>query len=125
MAQDKIKINGIEIKQPDEGLGYDFETTYDESARRAQSGNLKASRLYTVEAISYTASNLSLEEMKTILQQVAKGGAFTLHYFSPYYSAWRDGKFYVGRGNLSIGRLTEGGERYESLSIQMTGVNPI
>lgn len=125
MAQDKIKINGITIRQPDEGLGYDFETTYDESAQRAQNGKLKASRLFTVEALSYTASNLTLDEMKTILQQVAKGSSFTLHYFSPYYGAWRDGKFYVGRGNLSIGRLIEGGEVYESLSIQMTGVNPI
>lgn len=125
MAQEYIKINGVQIRQPDEGLGYDFETTYGEDAKRTQSGVLKASAMFTVEALSYQASNLTPGEMKTILQFIAHGTNFTLHYYSPYYGTWRDGTFYVGRGNLSIGRLNESEERYESLSFQMTGVKPV
>lgn len=125
MAQEKILINGIEIKQPDEGLGYDFETNYSEDTARVQSGRLHLSPLFTVESFSYTATWLTVEEMKTILRQVAKGNEFTLRYFSPYYGAWRSDKFYVGKGSLSIGRLRAGEERYESLSFNMIGVNPI
>ena len=28
MAQEKITFNSVEIKQPEKGLGYSFETTY-------------------------------------------------------------------------------------------------
>ena len=125
MAQNYIKMNGTVILQPDEGLGYDFETTYTEDTTRVQSGVLHATAMFTVESFSYAASWLTKDEMKTILQIVAKGKPFTLHYFSPYYGAWRDDKFYVGKGSLSIGRLNTEEERYESLSFNMIGVNPI
>lgn len=123
--QDKIKMNGIEIRQPDEGLGYNFETTYTEDSTRVQSGVGHFTPMFTVESFSYEAAWLTVEEMKTILQIITKGGNFTLHYFSPYYGTWRDAPFYVGQGSLSIGRLNEDRERYESLSFNMIGVNPI
>lgn len=125
MAQEYIKINGVVIRQPDEGLGYDFETTYTEDTTRTQDGVLHATSMFTVEALSYTASHVSEGDMKRILQFIAKGQPFTLHYYSPYYGAWRDDKFYVGRGNLSIKRLNTASETFDSLSFQMTGVNPI
>lgn len=125
MAQQYIKINNIKIKQPDEGLGYDFETTYTEDSTRVQSGAGHFTPMFTVEVLSYTASWLTLSEMKTILQEVAKGKNYTLHYFSPFYGAWRDGTFYTGKGSLTIGRLNEDGEHYDELSFSMIGVNPI
>lgn len=125
MAQEKITINSVEIRQPDEGLGYDFETTYTEDSTRVQSGQLHITPLFTVEAFSYSATWLTVDEMKTILRQVAKGSPFTLHYFSPFYGAWRSDSFYVGKGSLSIGRLITDKERFENLSFNMIGVNPI
>lgn len=125
MEENRIKINDKAIRQPDEGLGYSFETTYTEDTTRTQSGVLYASPMFTVESFSYAASYLTAQEMKTILQEVAKGGSFTLRYYSPYYGAWREDEFYVGKGSLSIGRLVENGERFESLSFNMVGVNPI
>lgn len=125
MAQNYIKINNTVIRQPDEGLGFDFETTYTEDSTRVQSGVLHATPMFTVESFSYSASTLTVAEAKTILQLVAKGKIFTLHYFSPYYGAWRDDKFYVGKGSLEIGRLNESGERIDGLSFNMIGVNPI
>ena len=125
MAQNYIKINNTVIRQPDEGLGFDFETTYTEDSTRVQSGVLHATPMFTVESFSYSASTLTVAEAKTILQLVAKGKTFTLHYFSPYYGAWRDDKFYVGKGSLEIGRLNESGERIDGLSFNMIGVNPI
>ena len=125
MAQEYITINGTVIPQPDEGLGYDFETTYTEDSTRVQSGTLHATAMFTVESFSYKASWLTREEMASVLQIVAKGQPFTLHYLSPYYGAWRDGRFYVGKGSLAVGRWNAGQERYEQLSFNMIGVDPI
>lgn len=125
MAQDYITIGGVQIRQPDEGLGYSFETTYSEDTTRTQTGRLVTSPMFTVEAFSYEASFLTKAEVKTILQLVAKGKPFDLHYFSPYYGAWRTDKFYVGKGDLEIGRLNAKTELFDSLSFNMIGVTPI
>lgn len=123
--QDYIKINDQVIFQPDEGLGYDFETTYTEDSNRVQSGRVFATPMFTVESFSYAASWVPAREMTKILQIVAKGVPFKLHYFSPYYGAWRDDMFYVGKGSLSIGRLNTSEEVFDNLSFNMVGVNPI
>lgn len=125
MAQEKIKINGAEIFQPDEGLGYDFETTYTEDTTRVQSGRLHSSPMFTVESLSYEASDIPLDEASKILQMVAKGKNFQLRYYSCYYGQWRTGAFYVGKGSMSIGTLKADEETLESLSFNMIGVDPI
>lgn len=121
---DKYTLNGVTIRQPDSGMGYSIETTYTQDSTRVQSGKLYASRMYTVESLSYKATGLSAAEMKTILQIIAKGESYTLHYFSPYYGAWRDGTFYTGKGSLDIGCVSGNG-RYDSVSFNMVGVNPL
>lgn len=123
--QDKIRINGIEIFQPDEGLKSSFETTYSEDSTRLQNGSANFVPLFTVEQFSYSATDIPAEEVSVILQQVIKGEAFNLHYYSPYYGSWRDGMFRVGQGQFDIGTLEEGGERISSLTFNMTGEEPI
>ncbi len=126
MAQDVIKINGFKIRQPDEGeLGYGFETTYSADTTRTQKGVLIPTALFTVEALTYSASFVPAYDVKTLLGFVATGKTFTLHYFSPYYGMWRDDKFYVGQGKLSIRRLDTQKEMFENITFQMTGVNPL
>ena len=123
--QDKIRINGIEIFQPDEGLKSSFETTYSEDSTRLQNGSANFVPLFTVEQFSYSATDIPAEEVSVILQQVIKGEAFNLHYYSPYYGSWRDGMFRVGQGQFDIGTLEDGGERISSLTFNMTGEEPI
>ena len=123
--QDTIKINGIQIYQPDEGLQSSFETTYTSDSTRVQSGVMHATPLFTVEQFSYSATDVPIEDVKIILQQIIKGNPFTLHYYSPFYGRWRDDIFRVGKGQYSIGSLKENGEKIESLSFNMTGDNPI
>ena len=125
MAQEYVTLNNIRIKQPLEGLSYNFETTYTEDTTRVQTGELHATSMFTVEQLGYESKNLTVAEMREILQIIAKGNPFTLHYFSPYYGVWRNDSFYVGQGSLNIGSLKEDGEYYDSLSFNMTGVNPI
>ncbi len=125
MAQDYIKLNGTVIAQPDEGLGYDFETTYTEDSTRVQSGKLHASAMFTVESLSYKATGLTAAEASAILRIVDGGRPFTLHYYSLHYGAWRDGRFYVGKGSLAIGRLNAEAETVDELRFNMIGVDPI
>ena len=63
MKQEKILFNGIEIKQPDSGsLGVSFDTTYTDDSGRIMSGVALATPLFTVEAYSYKATDLTLQE---------------------------------------------------------------
>ena len=122
---DRIRINGLDIFQPDEGLQASFETTYTEDSTRLQNGQANFVPMFTVEQFSYNATDVPIAEASKIIQQVIKGEKFTLHYFSPYYGAWRDGVFRVGKGQFSIGTLEESGEKLSSLSFNMTGDNPL
>lgn len=123
--QDKIRINDIEIFQPDEGLKNSYETTYSEDSTRLQSGEANFVPLFTVEQFGYSASDIPVADASVILQNVIKGESFKLHYFSPYYGKWRDGMFRVGQGQLSIGTLKENEEKLSSLSFNMTGEKPL
>lgn len=123
--QDKIRINDIEIFQPDEGLKSSFETTYSEDSTRLQTGEANFTPLFTVEQYSYSATDIPIADASIIIQQVMTGEAFKLHYFSTYHGKWRDAMFRVGQGQYSIGTLEENGERLSSLSFNMTGESPI
>ena len=124
--QDLIRINGVDIFQPDEDLGYAIETTFTEDSTRLQSGDANFVPMFTVEQLSYQATSIPMEEATKILQMVGKGESFTLHYFSVFYGGWRDGKFRVGKTNtISIGSLEENNEKLSVLSFNMTGDNPL
>lgn len=123
--QDTIKINGVEIWQPDNDLASSFETTFTQDSGRVQSGVMHATPMFTVEQFSYTATDIPIAESSKILKMIVHGNSFTLHYFSPYYGRWRDDIFRVGKGSLSIGTLKDGEEKLTSLSFNMTGDNPI
>lgn len=123
--QEVIKINGIEIYQPDSDLACSFETTFTSDSGRVQSGAMHASPMFTVEQFTYYATDIPIKKASEILQMIVHGRTFTLHYFSPYYGIWRDDKFRVGKGTLSIGKLKKDEEKLTSLSFNMTGDNPI
>lgn len=126
MAQDKIKMNGIEIWQPDKDMTYSFETTFTEDSVRVQSGGDHFTPMFTVEQYGYKATNIPQSEATKILQIIALGKPFTLHHFSLYHGCWRDDVFRVGKsGNLQIGSLSENEEYLSELSFNMTGKNPL
>ena len=120
----KILINGTEIWQPDEGISYNFETTYSDDTQRVITGPLIETPLFTVEQLGYEATNIPIESATAILQMVV-GRRFQLTYFSLYYGGWRTDTFYVGKGGANIGRLNPTDMILESLSFNMQGVNPI
>lgn len=132
MAQEYIKIRKspsdewLVLPQPDSGaLTYDFETTYTEDSGRTQTGAAVVSPLFTVEALGYSRAAVSKTMLSQILKIIAKGQQFQLYYFSAYYGAWCQAWFYVGKGQLNIGRLNEDKELFTSLDFNMVSVNPL
>ena len=126
MMQEKLLFNGIEIKQPDSGaLGVNFDTTFTEDSGSIMSGTAFVAPLFTVESYSYEATDLTLEEMSQILQIVAKGKIFKCRYLSAYYGKWRTDEFYVGKGSLNVGTWQTSEEKYDKLSFNIIGVNPL
>lgn len=125
MAQDRMKINDVEIWQPDKGLQYSTETTFSSDSARVQSGVGHFTPLFTVEQLGYSAKNVPQPEVTKILQFIDTGKTFTLHYFSMHYGEWRDATFYVAKGQYNVGSWKVGEEYVESLSFNMTGVKPI
>lgn len=123
--QNKYLINNTLIWQPDEDLGYSFATTFTEDSVRDMSGRGHFTGMFTVEQCSYSAKHVPIAEVSRLLRLIARGQAFNLFYFSPYYGAWRTDRFYVGQGNLSIGTLEENREKISQISFNMTGINPI
>lgn len=122
--QDKIKINGIEIYQPDEDMGMNFEKTYTSDSTRTQDGVGHFTQMFAVEKFTYKVTDIPADEAKKILKEIMKP-YFTLHYYSLFYGSWRDDTFYVGQGQCSIGTLSENKETLSSLSFNMVGVNPL
>lgn len=126
MEQEYILFNDIKIKQPDYGsLTHDWSTTYTDDSDRDISGMLHITPLFTYESFGYSVTNITLEEVKQILQIVIKGYPFKVHYLSPYYGKWRDDKFYVAKGSASIGLWKQEEEVYDSFSFNFIGVNPL
>jgi hypothetical protein len=125
MEQERMMMNGEDVHQPDENLKYGFETKYSEDSGRVQSGDAHLTPLFTVEQLGYSATNIPQAEATKIVRMICTGRPFTLHYFSLYYGTWRDDKFYVGKGEYTIGSLKKGEEYVESLSFNMTGKSPL
>lgn len=131
MAQNLIQMssngtNWTTIRQPDSGLTYNFETTYTEDSTRTQDGQLNAKAMFTIEQLGYSAMRVTAAEMQTILSFVAKGTPFYLRYFCPYTGTWiGNRKFYVGKGQLNVGSLSEDYSYFEDVSFNMTSVAPL
>jgi len=113
------------ILQPDEGIQYSFESTYQEDTKRVQAGSLEAFPMFTVEQYSYKATDLSPADASEILQIILNGKNFEAFLFSPYFGHWVVVKVYVGKGSLQIGTIQTGSERMTELSFNFTGVHPV
>lgn len=74
MEQEYIKFNDIKVKQPDSGsLTHDWVTIYTEDSDRDMSGIAHITPLFTYESFGYSVTDITLAEVKQILQIVIKG----------------------------------------------------
>ena len=124
--QQRIKFNGIEVLQPDEdGYTVSLATTSTSDSGRTLRGKMKNTPLFTVEAYQLKWTNPSAADCAQILQQVLGKGEFDFYHFNFYRARWETGKFYAANFNMPVYCLTDGAERANELSFQVTGVNPL
>lgn len=117
--------DGIEIAQPDKGLGFNYETTYTEDSGRIQSGKAIVAPMFTVKSYSYSKAHPTTDEVARILNYIANGNKFEMYAFNPKTNSWGWDVYYVGQGSMSIGYLSEDGGHYDDFSFNAVGVNPI
>lgn len=122
-TQERISLDGWNAKQPDT-FEWQFSTTSTEDSGRPMSGRAAITPLFTVEAFDVEYSDLTIAQARAILQAIVQrpGKAFfNLHYFSPYFGAWRTAAFYVGEGTLHVRTLKVGEELMQSISCRFVG----
>lgn len=127
MAQNRITVGGWSAVQPTK-FNYNFQTTSSEDSGRTLSGKAAITPLFTVEAFDVEYKHLNPAQTSALLQKIVQrpGHAyFSLHYFSPYYGAWRTDQFYVGDGTLEIKTLEEGDEDISEISCSFVGRNKL
>ena len=123
MAQERILIDGWGDVQPTQ-FDWDFATTSTDDSTRAMSGAAYITPLFTVESFAVVYRNLTVAQCSRILQSIVQRPGrpfFSLHYFSPYYGAWRTAAFYVGQGTLKVRSLKVGQERMQEISCNFVG----
>ena len=124
MAQKKILINGVEIWQPDEELGWNYETTYTNDSGNTQDGVGHITPMFTKESFSYPASKMPAAEASKILKLVV-GKTFSLYAWNPYFGKWMTMRCYVGKGSMNIKTLKEGDETMSNISFNMVDLIPL
>lgn len=124
MAQQKIKINGVEIWQPDVDLAWDYETTYTPDSNRTQDGTGHFTEMFTTQSFGYKASFVPVAEWSKISKMII-GRKFDLYCFNPHFGKWMSHRCYVGKGSLQIKSLEENHERYSSISFSMIDIKPL
>lgn len=124
MAQQKYKINDVEIWQPDQDLAWNFETTYTEDSTRTQDGEGHFTEMFTTESFQYQASHVPVTEWSKISKMIV-GKKFNLYAWNPHFGKWRTHRCYVGQGSMNVGTLEEGCERYSSISFNMVDIKPL
>ena len=122
--QHKILMDDVEIAQPD-ALGYSFETTYTADSGRVQTGTAITSSMFTVEAFSFSYSSLTWAEARLIVRKIIKGNPVKLKYPSIYHGGWREGYFYVGKGETNWGSVVVDEELIEDFKFNAVGVEPL
>lgn len=125
MAQEKYKINGIEIWQPDKDLAWNYEKTYTADSGRTEDGVGHNTKMFTIQSFEYKATHVPVAEWTKISQMVIENEYFDLYTWSPHFGKWKTHRCYVGKGSLSIGTLENGYESYSSISFNMVDNIPL
>ena len=121
--QDKIKFNNVEIKQPDVYKASLSTTSTDDSVRD-MAMQMHNTPIGTVVGYDLGWSDLTAEEMKSILSQVVNKSSVNVHYFDVLTGTWKDDLFYATTFNAPALSLEDGVEIWDELTFKIVGVNP-
>lgn len=122
--QERIRINGVDIKQPDSYQAA-LATTSTADSKRDMSLVMHNTPIGTVEAYTLKWSNIPVSEAANILQQIIDKPKYTVHYLDIYSGTWKDDEFYSANMNAPVKTVKEGKECWKELSFQITRIKPV
>lgn len=126
MAQEQLKFNGIVMPWPDEdGYTVDISTTSTDDSDRTQDLVMHNTPIGSVGSYGLKWSDLTKEEVASILNQVLDRPSFLAHYFDVKTAAWKDAYFYATTFHITPIDLSDKNERIEELSFNIIGIRPI
>lgn len=126
MAQEQLKFNGIEIPWPDkDGYTVQISTTSTSDSDRTQDLVMHNTPIGSVGSYGLKWTDLTKEEVATILSQVLDRPSFSAHYFDIKTANWKDADFYATTFSITPIDLTDQHERIEELSFNIIGIRPI
>lgn len=121
--QDRIKFNGVEIRQPDSFQAV-LSTTSTDDSTRDMALEMHNTPIGTIEGYDLKWSNIPAGEMAIILKQVLNKPSFDVHYFDIITGKWRDAAFNASNFNSPAYTLEDGEELWDELTINIRGVKP-
>lgn len=126
MAQEQLKFNGVAIPWPDQdGYTIQISTTSTSDSDRTQDLVMHNTPIGSVGSYGLKWTDLTKEEVATILSQVLDRPSFSAHYFDIKTATWKDADFYATTFNITPIDLTDQHERIEELSFNIIGIRPI
>lgn len=121
--QDRIKFNGVEIRQPDSFQAV-LSTTSTEDSIRDMALQMHNTPIGTIEGYDLKWTNIPATDMVEILRQVLNKSSFDVHYFDIITGEWRNADFYASNFNAPAYTLEDGMELWDELTINIRGVKP-
>ena len=126
MAQEQLKFNGVAIPWPDQdGYTIQISTTSTSDSDRTQDLVMHNTPIGSVGSYGLKWTDLTKEEVTTILSQVLDRPSFSAHYFDIKTATWKDADFYATTFSITPIDLTDQHERIEELSFNIIGIRPI
>lgn len=126
MAQQYLEFNTYQAPPTDEdGYSPAFAVTSTAYSGRVMRGSMINVVMFTVEAYNLKWTDISAKDVSNILKQCLGKKSFSFHHFNVYESKWETSDFYVSNINAPMYNLTEGDERVNELSFQVTAINPL
>ena len=125
---EQFSIDGVTIKAPDAG-GYKpvFATTSTEDSDRTQDLIMHNTPMGTIAGYNLTWTNLTSQEISTILNAVMNKPKFSFHHRDPRdASGWSTADFYASNFDIDAGRLGDStGELWAKLSFNVRSIYPV
>ncbi len=119
-----FEFNGIKVKTPDT-FKPSLATTSTEDSDRTQDLVMHNTPMGTIESYAFEWKNIEPEEASKIVQQIKNRSQYSLRFLSPESGQWETKQFYTSNYTFGTLKTADGVFKWESLSFNSVGINPI
>lgn len=119
-----FEFNGIPVETPIT-FKPNLATTSTEDSDRTQDLVMHNTPMGTIQSYSFEWGPILPEEAAKIVRQTLNKSSFTLRYLSFISGKWETGQFYASNYSPGSLKTIDGVFKWESLSFNVIGVNPI